>query len=305
MTIELLRQLINIPSTTGDEARMSKFIFDYVNEHKASWKVQPEVLSGEDFQDGLLLVFGQPTCAAYAHMDTVGFTARYENQLLPVGSPAVCSGDKIQGKDSLGDIQCQVELQDSGHMYQDFGRAIDRGTALTYAQNWQENAKTISTPYLDNRVGIFTLLTLAENLQNGALVFGSGEEHGGGGAGFLARYLYENYRVQQSLIADVTWVTDGVAAGEGVAISLRDSFIPRKSYVEKVLSIARASSVRFQLEVEGAGGSDGSEIHVQPYPIDWCFIGAPILHPHAALETINKQDLHAMVDMYEVLMAEL
>jgi putative aminopeptidase FrvX len=305
MNFKLLEQLIATPAASGEEANMTDFILNYVRTNGSSWAVQPKVLSGAGFQDCVMLVFGKPRTAVYAHMDTIGFTARYQNQLIPIGSPAVHTGDKLQGKDDLGDIICQVDIQDSGHLLHDFARPIARGTALTYAPQWQEDKASISTPYLDNRVGVFTLLNLAAEIQDGVLVFSCGEEHGGGYAGFLARYLFENYGVSQSLIADVTWVTDGVLAGEGVAISLRDSFIPRKAYVDRIVDIAQVSSIKYQLEVEGSGGSDGSEIHVQPYPIDWCFIGAPILHPHAALEIINKDDLLSMISLYKLLMAAL
>lgn len=305
MSFKLLEHLIATPSATGEEANMSDFILNYVRENGPSWAVQPKVLSGAGFQDCVMLVFGEPRTAVYAHMDTIGFTARYQNQLIPIGSPAVNSGDRLQGKDDLGDIICQVEIQESGHLSHDFARPIERGIALTYAPQWLEDKASISTPYLDNRVGLFTLLHLATEIQHGVLVFSCGEEHGGGYAGFLARYLFENYNINQSLIADVTWVTDGVLAGEGVAISMRDSFIPRKAYINKIVDVAMASSIKYQLEVEGSGGSDGSEIHVQPYPIDWCFIGAPILHPHASLETINKDDLLSMIRMYKLLMTAL
>ena len=56
---------------------------------------------------------------------------------------------------------------------------------------------------------------------------------------------------------------------------MRDKSIPRKSFVNKIIRIATRRDVKFQLEVEGAGGSDGKELQASPYPFDWCFIGAP------------------------------
>ena len=38
----------------------------------------------------------------------------------------------------------------------------------------------------------------------------------------------------QALISDITWVTHGVEHGKGCAILLRDSGIPRKSFINKV-----------------------------------------------------------------------
>ena len=62
---------------------------------------------------------------------------------------------------------------------------------------------------------------------------------------------------KQALISDFTWVTDGVLHGEGVAISLRDKNIPRRAFVNRIVDIADESGLDYQLEVEGAGSSDG------------------------------------------------
>ena len=57
------------------------------------------------------------------------------------------------------------------------------------------------------------------------------------------------------------------------AISLRDSGIPRRSYVNKIVEIARKTNIPYQLEVEDAGGSDGNGLQKSDYPWDWCFVG--------------------------------
>jgi putative aminopeptidase FrvX len=123
--------------------------------------------------------------------------------------------------------------------------------------------------------------------------------------GYLADLLFRNYGVSQALISDITWVTDGVPAGKGVAVSLRDSFIPRKSYLNKIVEIAEKTQIPFQLEVESEGGSDGSEIQRSAVPMDWCFIGAPELYAHTPNEQVHVTDVEAMVNLYQVLMKEL
>ena len=122
---------------------------------------------------------------------------------------------------------------------------------------------------------------------------------------YLAKYMYENWGVRQALISDITWVTDGVMHGQGVAISLRDRNVPRRSYVQKVVAIAEASGIDYQLEVEGAGSSDGRELQLSPYPFDWCFVGAPEDHVHSPDERVHKHDIDCMIALYSRLMEAL
>ncbi len=86
---------------------------------------------------------------------------------------------------------------------------------------------------------------------------------------------------------------------------MRDYGIPRRSYINKIISLAKESKIPFQLEVESAGGSDGNALQRSPYPFDWCFIGAPEDNVHSQDEKVHKKDIKAMVAMYEYLMKKL
>ena len=86
---------------------------------------------------------------------------------------------------------------------------------------------------------------------------------------------------------------------------MRDSGIPRKTYLNRIIELAKKSNIDFQLEVESAGGSDGSEIQKSPFPIDWCFIGAPEKHVHSPDEWVNKADIKSMIDLYSYLIKHL
>jgi len=107
------------------------------------------------------------------------------------------------------------------------------------------------------------------------------------------------------LISDITWVTEGVPHGEGVAISMRDSGVPRKVFLNKIIELAKASGIKFQLEVESAGGSDGGVLQKSDLPFDWCFIGAPEDNVHSPEEMVYKHDIMCMVELYKYLMKEL
>ena len=304
MEFSLLQTLCQLHAPSGNEVAMQSFLLDYVKKHSHHWKVQPEVIEGDLFQDCLMLRFGKPRTAIFAHMDSIGFTVRYQNQLVPIGGPRTESGYKLVGEDSKGPIDCEL-LDDDGNLYYQFPRGIDRGTELVFKCDFRETEDYVQSCYLDNRLGVYNALKVAETLEDGVIVFSCWEEHGGGSVPYLARHMYEQWGVKQALISDITWVTEGVQHGEGVAISMRDRNIPRRSFVQKIIGLAEQAGINFQLEVEGAGSSDGRELQVSAYPFDWCFVGAPEDHVHSPDEKVHKADIQAMIDLYKVLMAAL
>jgi putative aminopeptidase FrvX len=270
-----LKELCSIKAPSGNELAMRDFLLDYIKAHKKKWKTKPKLFYGDGFQDCIVLVFGKPRTAVFAHMDSIGFTVRYENQLVKIGGPMCETGYKLVGSDSKGNIECELQVSKKGELTYKYNRTIDRGTSLTFKPNFRETKEYVQCCYMDNRLGVWNALRLAETLKDGIIAFSCWEEHGGGSVEYLARFIYEKYGVKQALISDITWVTEGVHAGKGCAISIRDSGLPRKSYVEKIIGIAKKSNIPFQLEVEGSGGSDGNSLQRSPYPFDWCFVGAP------------------------------
>lgn len=304
MDVSLLKTLCGIHAPSGHEVRMKEFILSYVEERASNWKVQPEVIHGEAFQDCLILKFGKPRTAVFAHMDSIGFTVRYHNQLVPIGGPVAETGYRLVGEDKLGPIACELQ-EDDGNLTYKFGRAIERGTELVFERNFRETEHYVQSCYLDNRLGVWNALKLAETVTDGVLVFSCWEEHGGGSVPYLAKYIHEKWAVRQAIVSDITWITEGVVHGEGVAISMRDRNIPRRAFVDRIIQIAQEAKIPFQLEVEGAGSSDGRELQLSPYPFDWCFVGAPEDNVHSPDEIVHKADILAMLALYQELMHKL
>jgi len=236
--MNLLEQLTSIPGASSDEGKISEFILKHVAENQSAWKSKPTVLHGDEMHDNVILVFGEPRTAIYAHTDTVGFTVGHRNRLI-------------------------------------------------------------------NRLGVWAALKIAETLENGAIVFGTYEEHGGNSTAPLARLLLEKHGVRQALILDVTWATEDVRIGCGTAISMRDASLPRRSYINRVLEIARETGIDHQIEIQSSGGSDGTYLQKSEMLIDWCFIGPAQENPHTAEETVSKHDIDCTVKLYEELMRKL
>lgn len=305
MNFSLLKTLCSIHAPSGSEHTMTQFVLAYIKKEKKKWKVQPTILSGDHFHDTIVLVFGKPKTAMFAHLDSIGYTVGYSSSLIRIGGPASKSGFKLVGEDSKGTIECKLHVDKDRNLSYLYKREIDRGTTLTFKPNFRESEDYIQSPYMDNRLGVFTALKTAETLENGIIVFSTYEEHGGGSAQFIAKYIFEKYKVRQALICDITWITSGVQHGNGVAFSMRDSGIPRRTYLNEIKKILDQSKVLYQIEVESAGGSDGNVLQHCPYPFDWCFIGAPEDNVHSPDEKVAISDIEQMLKAYRVLMNKM
>jgi putative aminopeptidase FrvX len=210
----------------------------------------------------------------------------------------------LVGKDSLGEISCKL-LVEGDELFHDFPRKIERGTRLSFAQDIRIDDEFIQAAYLDNRLGVHAALQLCETIEDGWVVFTTYEEHGGGSMPFLLQFIQSTAPIKQALISDITWITDGVHHHEGVVVSIRDKFIPRKKFIDRIIQLVQQSGIPFQLEVEAYGGSDGREVQFSPYAIDWCFIGAAEDQVHSPDEKVSLRDLESMVHVYQYLLKEL
>src|SRR6185436_14131348 len=197
--MQLLKKLTGIHAPSGNEEAMTGFLLNYIHANSEKWKVQPKIFSGDGFQHCIVLVFGKPKTAVFAHIDSIGFTVRYNNQLVKIGGPHIEKGIKLTGADSKGKIECVMMIDEDENLKCGFDREIERGTDLVFKADFREEKDFVQSNYLDNRLGVWVALRLAEALENGAIVFSCWEEHGGGSAGYLAKFLYEKFKVRQAL----------------------------------------------------------------------------------------------------------
>src|SRR5688572_13794185 len=115
--MKLLQHLCEIEAPSGNEVRLKEFLLKYIAKEKRKWKTKPEVYDGDELQDCIVLKFGKPRTAIFAHMDSIGFTVRYFNQLLPIGSPDAETGTRLVGEDSLGPIECELDFDKEDHAF--------------------------------------------------------------------------------------------------------------------------------------------------------------------------------------------
>jgi putative aminopeptidase FrvX len=310
MSLQLLKTMCAIHAPSGNESAMTNFLLNYIKTNKKNWKHKPKIYAGKGFQDCIILVFGKPRTAIFAHIDSIGFTVRYGKQMVKIGGPRTVDGFKLVGTDSKGKAEVTLKLiqdkktKETSLSYA-YKRDLDRGTDLTFKPNWREDKDFVQCCYMDNRLGVYNALKVAETLKDGAIVFSCWEEHGGGSVSYLQKFLQEKYNISQALISDISWISDGVHPGKGPVISLRDSLVPRRSFVKKLESIAQKNKLPYQLEIEGAGGSDGKELQMAEYAWDWCFVGAAEQNVHTPDEKVHKKDIDGMINLYKTLMKEL
>ncbi len=71
-----LKTMCAIHAPSGNEGPMKDFVLKYIKEHKKNWKRKPLIFHGEVFQNCIVLIFGKPRNAVFAHLDRIGFTFR-------------------------------------------------------------------------------------------------------------------------------------------------------------------------------------------------------------------------------------
>ena len=135
----LLEQMCSIQATSGNEGAMKEFLLDFIKKNKLGWKHQPKIYHGKAFQDAIVLVFGKPRTAIFAHIDSIGFTVRYGDELIKIGGPVTQNGIRLVGNDAVGPIDCvlKVNKEEKRLSYQ-FNREIERGTELVFKPNFRE-----------------------------------------------------------------------------------------------------------------------------------------------------------------------
>jgi putative aminopeptidase FrvX len=304
MDLSILKTMCTIHSPSGNEVAMKDFLLDYIKKESKNWKHKPKVIHGKGFQDNIILVFGKPRTAIFAHTDSIGFTVRYGKQLVKIGGPVIQKGFELIGSDSKGKCEATLTVVKDKLQYK-AKRNFETGTELVFKADWREDKDYVQCCYMDNRLGVYNALKIAETLKDGVIVFSTWEEHGGGSVSYLQKYLVEKYKISQALISDISWISDGVFPAKGPVISMRDSLIPRRSYLNKIIGIAKKHKLAYQLEVEGSGGSDAKELQMAEYPWDWCFLGAAEQFVHTPNEKVHKKDIEGMIDLYKALMKEL
>jgi putative aminopeptidase FrvX len=289
-SLDLLWELLKQDSPAGDEGPLADWMEGWLAREAPAAAV-------ERLGDSLIVTRGRtPAVAVFAHLDTTGWTLGYDKRLIRIGGPDGRPGDLIRPV-RQPDTGNTLARRKDGSWKVNSKTSARPGSRWVYAAVPEVSGSTITAPYLDNRVGVWAALQALIRCPEIAVAFTVQEEMGSQGAQIAARRLYETHGITQALVADLTWDTKHIKRRRGVAVSLRDSSLPRQRYLDRVLALAEESSLPFQREVESSGGSDGAGISRSGVPMDWVFIGAPEKSPHTAHEQAHAADLQGMAAM--------
>lgn len=293
----LLRSLMTIEATSGDEGRLA----DELEAQAAGSRAKTYRIGNT-----VLAVKGAPTLAVFAHIDAIGFTLGYENELIAVGGPSVQDGVAIRATVGERVYRGRIRIEDEDdRLYRLADGEGPPGSRWVYDTPPDLTPKVLKGAYLDNRFGVYTALHLLRETENVLVAFTAGEEASGRGALDAGRWIYENTGIRRALICDITWATRHVKPGKGPAVSLRDAFLPRKAWFDQVCDAAERSGIPFQIEIESSGSSDGGMLERSGYGIDWLFVGAPEKGYHTASEALLREDAENMLRLYVHLVSSL
>ncbi len=286
-SLDPLWDLLALDGPSGDEGAMADWLQNWITRELPDVRV-------ERLGDSLLAVRGQrPAVALFAHLDTTGWTLGYDKRLLPIGGPDGKPGDPIRPAGTQDTGSTLARRKDGSWKARGKTAAVP-GSRWVYAAAPVQEGGEIVAPYLDNRAGVWAALHVLRRCPDVAVAFTAYEETRGVGALVCARRLAETLGITQALVADLTWHTKHVKCGRGVAVSLRDSCLPRQRYLDRVLALAETSGLPFQREIESSGASDGAALDRSGVPFDWVFVGAPEKGAHTARERVHIADLQGM-----------
>jgi endoglucanase len=158
---------------------------------------------------------------------------------------------------------------------------------------------------LDDRIGCFCCIEAMKRIatpsQDLYFVFTVQEEVGLRGARTGAYALAPKY----ALAVDVTLTGDtpeaarmDVALTKGVAIKVKDMmFIAHPRMNDRLVSLAQAHSIPYQLEVLERGTTDAAVVQLVREGVMSGVLSIPVRYIHSVSEMCDRQDVQATIDL--------
>lgn len=330
MDFDLLRRLTELPGVSGNEGRVAQFIADYMG--SLGWKPDQDPL-------GNLIVHipgDGPRLLLDAHMDEVGMMVQYLEpngfvRFIPVGglSAPMLYGQPvvIWGKEPVAGIIGAMPPHINGkedtvsmdELFIDTGipnlmesGVVGLGDPITFAYYWYENALTVQTKALDDRVGVFVILEVLKSLKGVSIPFdlwivvSAQEETGLKGASVLARRI----KPDVSLVLEGTVANDlpGVpghkklaSLGSGVEIRLSDSrFIADRRLSLHLVQLAKDNGISHQVIVKKVGGTNAASYQVDGIGSQSAALSVPVRYIHSPVGMAMKRDIEAAIELVSV-----
>ena len=263
----------------------------------------------------------KPILLICAHMDSPAFTVEEINEsllkLIKLGSPIMVE-DRVNAILKTDSQKYPVEIikkQFEGLKDQFFTTCtipVDYGDRVCFEPNPNISAeKIISSPFLDNRIGCFTLCKLAQNLdklQNhkfnivlGATAY---EEVGCYGAPVLASELKPNL----AICVDATYENpaQSVELGKGPVLTLSDASVIlsccSRNYIK---SLFEKNGIPLQTEVYNFSGTDARAFPLVGLRCPVLALLVATIGNHSPCESASLKDIKLLHQSIEMLISSL
>ena len=166
----------------------------------------------------------------------------------------------------------------------------------------------ICSPRLDNRIGVFELLLLANHLashpptQDIYLVGSVEEEVGARGAKTAAQKICPDF----AIVLDATYHAPPVEIGQGPVITLSDKAVILPTQIrDYMLDLAKSHSIALQTEVWNIGATDAATIRPVGQGVPTIPVLTPIKNAHTSREIACITDCYEVVNFCTVLIEEI
>jgi endoglucanase len=196
---------------------------------------------------------------------------------------------------------------DLGMSAEDVKSAVRLGDMVTMDRPFVQTGNLLTCKTMDDRVGVFVMIEAMKALGDHAVdVYGVAtvqEEIGLRGATVSAQSIKPDIAVALdiTLANDIPGVPEQdhvTKLGAGTAIKIMDSsLICHPKLVQHFRDVAEKHSIKHQIEILPAGGTDAGGIQRQNGGIPSFTLSIPTRYVHTVNETVHPDDVQASIDI--------
>lgn len=327
LNLNLLKEILLSPGISGDEKQVVELLKEKLTPYVTSLETNAmgnliAYKKGSSHCDIRLMLS--------AHIDEIGLIVRYIEpsgliRALPIGGidprTLVCQEFLILGSESIPGIigtkpvhiqksedkKAEIKLEDllidTGLTKEELEqKGVMIGSSIVRVGGLKELGPLLSSKSMDNRVCVFILVELLKQLQECPYdlycVFCTQEEVGLRGIRTATATIrpHIGINLDVGLANDLPGVPEhevGLKLGKGAAINLINgtSFSHRNCF-KKIIEIATANDLPFQVDVGIKGGTDAAGIqYLALVDCVVCGISLPLRYMHSPVETVHGKDI--------------
>ena len=339
MNIKLLKEICEVPGTSGFEDKIRRLVLEELKSINAEIDIDnmgnvTAIIKGENSNKKVMLA---------AHMDEIGFIVKHIDEqgflrfhTLGGFDPKTLTSQRVivHGKKDLIGVMGSKPIHvmspeeknkaakitdffiDLGMPKKELEKYIAVGDPITRERELIEMGDCVNCKSLDNRVSVFILLEVLKQLKKPAhdvyAVFTVQEEVGIRGANVAAQAIQPDFGfgIDTTIAFDVPGASPHekiTELGKGVAIKIMDaSTICDTRMVSFMKKTADNHKIKWQNEILTAGGTDTAGIQrMTPGGSIAGAISIPTRHIHQVIEMTHKKDIECAIELLKKCLEEL